>query len=168
LYFDNISRVRINGAHHVIERCRFRGINRKTVRPIAATDVRITRCDFCGYADGDTPKSCINFDPNGFDDGTNVRCRIDHCYFHDINPMGSGHLEVGAYWSSGTQKLPAKGNNLYDNIRDSGGNAYTIDAAWAQGTTFSVDNEPYSAAVKLTSHQVGLDAADPLVPPGWK
>ncbi len=301
LYFDSNSQVVISGAHHVIERCRFCGINRKTVHPVAATDLRITRCDFSGYADGDTPKSCINFDPHGFDDGTNVRCRIDHCYFHDMNPaggrdnseviqmygqvqnfdlsidvctvdsclfenihiegegelisiksggwtlqfntfvncghyistrhgnnctirsnwfegmagrcfnlfgenhlfignrvigglsvripagkattaeitggaepiveyvrsfqcrvignrMGSGYLEVGGYWGSGGQSLPAMDNNLYNNTRDSGGNAYTLIAGWEQGTTFNVDNEPYEAAVKLTASEVGLDA----------
>jgi Concanavalin A-like lectin/glucanases superfamily/Chondroitinase B len=88
------------------------------------------------------------------------------------NRMGSGFLQVGGYWS-GTPVFPALNNNLHENTRDSGGDAFTlVSGALSEGgqrhsgTTFSIDNESYTPAVKLTASDVGLESPDPLCPSG--
>jgi hypothetical protein len=97
------------------------------------------------------------------------------------NRMGSGRLQIGAYWSVSNPEqaptVPALNNNLFENTRDSGADAHSFDAGTLadgsprhSGTTF---NDPgadprfdYVPAVKLTPAEVGLAAPDPLCPSG--
>ena len=45
----------------------------------------------------------------------------------------------------------------------------TVNGSWADNTVQSgIAPVPYTAAVKLTTSNVGRSAADPLVPSGWK
>jgi hypothetical protein len=88
------------------------------------------------------------------------------------NRFGSGNLRVGDYWGVDTNPgadLPASNNLLEANTRDSGGNAhvllasrYGVSPAQTNTTINATTGEPFVAAVKLTSSDVGLLADDPL------
>ena len=56
------------------------------IKLFSARDCRIDHCDFTGYLSTDGGKACIYLHPDGFDNGKNVRNRIDYCRFHDIRP----------------------------------------------------------------------------------
>lgn len=76
--------IEVNGDHNRITRCQFTNFTDPVVLG-TARDCRVDHSDFSAMLDTAGARSCIRLDPNGFDNGTNVRNLIDHCYFHDIN-----------------------------------------------------------------------------------
>lgn len=300
--FHNGALIEIFGLHQRISRCQFRQIDVSAIPVRAAVGTRIDHCDFSDYI-GTNNKKCIQFEPDGFGDGTNAPTLIDYNYFHDITPsvggngneiigwnaaggsnmdlgpagaigvvdhclfknidipdegefislkaggwrvsfctfeimghylqprtgnncefrsnwfeampshclniwgddhlvignrfvgnlnmrigsgnatsdeliagtvsvnsyacsrngrfignvMGTGAILVGGYWSGDDNDEPAQDNNLYENT-----GTVPLVPDKETGTTFNVDNEPYTPAVKLTPADVGLSAPDPL------
>jgi Concanavalin A-like lectin/glucanases superfamily/Bacterial Ig domain len=75
------------------------------------------------------------------------------------NVMSNGSIRVGEMWSNQPNNIAAQNNTLYQNTASGG--EVIINAT---GTTHNVDNQPYVAAVKLTSSDVGPLASDPLCP----
>jgi hypothetical protein len=90
--------------------------------------------------------------PNSDNGGRGYHASIGGRY---IGNRVDGQIVVGQMWSNDVDVVPAQNNNLYQNTG-------TEVIENATGTTHNVDNEPYVAAVKLTSSDVGLNAADPL------
>jgi hypothetical protein len=65
---------------------------------------------------------------------------------------------VGATFGA-VAAVNATNNNLHNNTAN-------IVIQYATGTTFNIDNEAFTPAVKLTPADVGLAAPDPLCPSG--
>lgn len=86
------------------------------------------------------------------------------------NTMETGHILVGHYWpGTGVPTHSAINNVLEANVRTAGGNAHTLintingfSPCQVNTTINASTSEPFTAAVKLTSSDVGLNAADPL------
>jgi Chondroitinase B len=77
------------------------------------------------------------------------------------NRLQNGHVLVG----TNDRVQPALRTNLHNNVREAGGDPWTLGANHTN-TTFDADPEDYEEAVKLTTAQVGMGAADPLCPSG--
>lgn len=123
LYFSG-GLVRMNGDHNRITRCRFRNIS-TAITLVTSRDGRVDHCDFRGYVSGTGVRACIHFDPNGFDNGTNVRNLVDYNIFADINPaIGDNGQEI-IRWHGQEQNIDLALTtevgiveyNRFDNIR---------------------------------------------------
>ena len=76
------------------------------------------------------------------------------------NTFEAGRMNVGGYWGTQNQTLPADGNLIEATTPPS---AVNLVSGWESNTTVNpTTTEPYETAVKLTPSDVGLDAPDPL------
>jgi hypothetical protein len=155
-FTDNVTSIYLNaarfGGYWSIESCWFED-NRTRFLNVIGLDQVVKGCRFEG-----TNKMCIG-------DGTydwppelpGNRPRANGTQLVGNTGSLDGFIEVGRDIFSGNGTLEAIDTNLWANISDQGGNAHTIVNS-PINTTFTNPSISYSAAVKLTTADVGPNA----------
>lgn len=77
--------VRMSGDHNRVDLCKFSNLTAFTfVDFVTSRDGRVSRCEFTGFQGTNVKRHVIYLEPEGMDNGTNVRNRVDYCWMHDL------------------------------------------------------------------------------------